>query len=220
MMHATARRPDATPTPRAPATEAPHEREVFLDAIRTLALVRVVLWHALALPVLTYFVAAVPAMFSVTGSPLAHSLGRGARRVIVDRARRILVPLWVFPAGAFLAMTIAHRIDGTTRTAVPIRDLLAWLVPVVDPHGSPWEGGYLSSPLWYLRALLWLLLMEPFLLLYAIVRDPPPQRQLQWLAYTLIGLTLIQVPFGLVQLQRYGIGDYVQRWVEQTSELQ
>lgn len=59
-------------------------------------------------------------------------------------------------------------------------------------------------------ALFWLLLMEPFLLLYAIVREPPPQRQLQWLAYVLIGLTLLQVPFGLVQLRQHGIGDYVQ----------
>ena len=47
----------------APATS---QREVFLDAIRVIALVRVVLWHALGLPVLTYLVAAVPTMFFVT----------------------------------------------------------------------------------------------------------------------------------------------------------
>ncbi|HEV8298320.1 MAG TPA: serine hydrolase [Acidimicrobiales bacterium] len=139
-------------------------RDGFLDAVRTMALLRVVLWHALGAAALTYFVAAVPAMFFVTGSLLAKSLRRGAGRVILDRGRRILVPLWAFAAGAYSIMTVAHVVDGTAKTAVPWRDLLMWLVPFVDPHGSAWEGGYLASPLWYLRALVWLLLISPLLL--------------------------------------------------------
>ena len=139
-------------------------REVFLDAVRVIALLRVVLWHALGIAALTYFVAAVPTMFFVTGSLLAKSLRRGARIVIVDRARRILVPLWVFAFGAYVAMAFAHMLDGTAKTAVPWRDIPFWLFPLTDPHGSAWESGYMSSPLWYLRALLWLILLSPLLL--------------------------------------------------------
>lgn len=139
-------------------------REVFLDAVRVIALLRVVLWHALGLPVLTYFVAAVPTMFFVTGSLLAKSLRRGARKVIVDRARRILVPLWLFAVGAYVAMSIAHLLDGTSKTEVPWKDIPFWVLPIDDPVGSKWEGGYISSPLWYLRALLWLIFLSPLLL--------------------------------------------------------
>lgn len=138
-------------------------REVFLDAVRVIALARVVLWHAFGAAAITYFVAAVPAMFFVTGSLLAKSLRRGAVSVIVDRCRRLLVPLWAFGLGAFAAMSVGHAIDGTPRTAVPWQQIPFWLFPINDPEGSAWEGGYLSSPLWYLRALLWLLLLSPVL---------------------------------------------------------
>jgi CubicO group peptidase (beta-lactamase class C family)/fucose 4-O-acetylase-like acetyltransferase len=150
------------------AVEAPaiggSQREVFLDALRVIALVRVVLWHALGAAVLTYFVAAVPTMFFVTGSLLAKSMRRGALRVIFDRSRRILIPLWVFAFGAYTVMAIAHGLDRTSKTAVPWRDLPFWIFPIDDPIGSNWEGGYMSSPLWYLRALLWLILLSPLLL--------------------------------------------------------
>ena len=146
-----------------PTPSGGSEREVFLDAVRVIALVRVVLWHALGAAVLTYFVAAVPTMFFVTGSLLAKSLRRGAVKVIVDRARRILVPLWVFAFGAYLVMATAHALDRTPKTAVPWRDIPFWILPIDDPVGSKWEGGYMSSPLWYLRALLWLILLSPLL---------------------------------------------------------
>ncbi len=140
------------------------DREIFLDAIRTVALLRVVLWHATGAPPVTYLVAAVPTMFFVNGSLLANSLRRGVLPVLRDRAQRILVPLWVFAAGAFATMAIAHAIDGTDATAVPWRNIVLWMLPLADPTGSQWEGGYMASPLWYLRALLWILLLSPVLL--------------------------------------------------------
>lgn len=139
-----------------------NERELFLDAIRAIAIVRVVAWHAFGVAAITYFVAAMPAMFFVTGSLLAKSMNRRApRTVLADRFRRLLIPLWAFAGVAWLAMAVAATRTGTD---LPLHRALVWLFPLADPHGSSWEGGWLSSHLWYLRTLVWLLLASPLLL--------------------------------------------------------
>lgn len=139
-------------------------RDPFLDAIRTIALLRVMLWHTFGDPVLTYVIAAVPTMFFVAGSLLAKSLDRRPwPRVLADRARRILLPLWAFAAVAFVAMRVAWLLDPSPRTAVPWRSIIFWIVPLGDPQGSAWEGGWMSQPLWYIRATFWLFLLSPLL---------------------------------------------------------
>ena len=139
-----------------------NERELFLDAIRAIAIVRVVAWHTFGVATITYFVAAMPAMFFVTGSLLAKSMNRRApRTVLADRFRRLLIPLWAFAGVAWLAMALAAARMGTD---LPLHRALVWLFPLADPHGSAWEGGWLSSHLWYLRTLVWLLLASPLLL--------------------------------------------------------
>ena len=101
-------------------------------------------------------------MFFVTGSLLAKSMNRRPpRTVLADRFRRLLVPLWAFTAVAWLAMAVAATRMGTE---LPLHRAVVWLFPLADPHGSAWEGGWLSSHLWYLRTLVWLLLASPFLL--------------------------------------------------------
>jgi CubicO group peptidase (beta-lactamase class C family)/peptidoglycan/LPS O-acetylase OafA/YrhL len=156
--------PTVVPAVAAPQGTSPGsgEREVFLDAIRAIAIVRVMAWHAFGVATITYVVAAMPAMFFVTGSLLAKSMNRRpARTVLADRFRRLLIPLWAFAAVAWLAMAVAaSRMD----TGLPLHRALAWFFPFTDPHGSPWEGGWLSSHLWYLRTLVWLLLASPLLL--------------------------------------------------------
>jgi len=147
-------------------------RERFLDAVRALAVVRVMVWHAFGYAAITYFVSAVPAMFFVTGSLLARSLDRhGYVATLRDRTRRLLIPLWLFAAVAFGAMAVADQVTHSSTTRVPWRNLIWWVVPIVDPHGSQWEGGWMSSPLWYLRALLWMIVASP-VLLWAIRRAP------------------------------------------------
>jgi len=139
-----------------------NERELFLDAIRAIAIVRVVAWHAFGVAAITYFVAAMPAMFFVTGSLLAKSMNRRAPRIVLaDRFRRLLIPLWAFAGIAWLAMALAAARMGTE---LPVHRAVVWLFPLADPHGTAWEGGWLSSHLWYLRTLVWLLLASPFLL--------------------------------------------------------
>ena len=137
-------------------------RETFLDVVRAIAIVRVIAWHAFGLAAITYVVAAMPAMFFVTGSLLAKSLGRRpAPTVLVDRFRRLLVPLWAFGAFAWLAMAVAAWHEGT---GLPLHRALTWIFPLTDPLGTPWEGGWLTSHLWYLRTVTWLLLLSPLLL--------------------------------------------------------
>ena len=137
-------------------------RETFLDVVRAVAIVRVVAWHAFGVAAITYVVAAMPAMFFVTGSLLAKSLGRRrAPTVLADRFRRLLVPLWAFGVVAWLAMAVAAWHDGTD---LPLYRALTWIFPLTDPLGTAWEGGWLTSHLWYLRTVTWLLLFSPLLL--------------------------------------------------------
>ena len=139
-------------------------RDRFLDVVRAVALVRVVAWHTWGAPLLSWLVAAMPAMFFVTGSLLAASLDRRpVRAVVADRLRRLLVPFWVFGAVAHAAMATAWWWRPGEATRIPWWQPLAWLLPVVDPVGTPWEATWLSRPLWYLRVVLWLLAAAPVL---------------------------------------------------------
>ena len=160
----------AHPTARTGAPPAPPaQREVFLDAIRAIAIVRVIAWHAFGVAAITYFVAAMPAMFFVSGSLLAKSMRRRpAPTVLADRFRRLLVPLWVFALAAWTIMaTVAWHQGGE----LPLEQAAAWFLPLTDPQGTDWEGGWLSSHLWYLRTLTWLLLASP-LIIRAVRRRP------------------------------------------------
>ncbi len=128
--------------------------------MRAIALVRVVIWHAFGAAVITYVVAAVPAMVFVSGSLLARSLRRRRPAAVIgDRLRRLLVPYWAFAAVALAAMAVARVVLGPEAAGLTLRELVTWLVPVVDPVGTDWQAGWLTSPLWYVRLFLWLLVL-------------------------------------------------------------
>lgn len=134
------------------------KRDGFLDVVRALATIRVVLWHAFGAAALT-FVAAMPAMFFVTGTLYTGSVDRhGARTTLFDRLRRVAPSLWLFALVAWAAMAIGAWRSGTEW---PWARAALWFLPVADPGGSTWEGGWLATPLWYLRALLWIFLLAP-----------------------------------------------------------
>ena len=152
--------PDATPTAAPTAPTAAPGRDRGLDLLRALALLRVVVWHATGAAVVTVL-AALPLMFFVSGGLFgASARRRGEWRTVVDRLRRLGPPLWLFAAAAWVAMAVAAVATGTPLD--PVR-VVWWLVPVTDPVGSEWESGWLASPLWYLRTLLWILVLAPFL---------------------------------------------------------
>jgi CubicO group peptidase (beta-lactamase class C family)/peptidoglycan/LPS O-acetylase OafA/YrhL len=125
-------------------------RDGFLDAVKAIALWRVVVWHALAWPWLSWF-AAMPAMFYVAGVLLQQSLDkRGAADTIRARLPRLLVPFWVFGAVAASVMVAAGWRPG-------FAEVLWWIVPLGDPVGLDSTPG-LWVPLWYLRAYLWVVI--------------------------------------------------------------
>jgi CubicO group peptidase (beta-lactamase class C family) len=51
------------------------------------------------------------------------------------------------------------------------QSIVWWVLPLGNPQGNGWEGGWMSSPLWYLRVLLWMFLLAP-ILLRAVRRSP------------------------------------------------
>ncbi|MFP4512028.1 MAG: serine hydrolase [Acidimicrobiales bacterium] len=125
-------------------------RDGFLDAVKAIALWRVVLWHALAWPWLSWF-AAMPAMFYVAGVLLQQSLDKhGYLATLRARVSRLLVPFWLF---GLVAATVMVWSGWRPRLV----DALWWIVPIGDPVGSSTMPG-LWIPLWYLRAYLWVVI--------------------------------------------------------------
>ncbi len=153
---------DATQTSNSvqPMTSSTSSRSAFLDAIRAIATIRVVVWHAYGAPLISWCIAAMPAMFFVFGSLLAASLShRRFVRVANDRLKRLLIPLWWFTTIAWVGVNLAGKAESFNAW-----QLLSWLIPITDPIATTWEGGWLSSPLWFLRMVIWLLVLVPALM--------------------------------------------------------
>ena len=161
--------PAAVPSPVQTAPErvsAPPKppRDGFLDTVRSIALVRVVIWHAFGVPWISWVIATMPTMFFVAGSLLASTLDRKPIGVMYrSRLKRLLVPYWLFAGSVLSVLSIVHLAGPSSETALRPDQVLPWLVPFTDPTGPAWEAGWAASPLWYLRAYLWLLLLSPIL---------------------------------------------------------
>ena len=129
-------------------------RNLYLDALRAVALCRVVMFHASGKWWVT-FATAMPLMFFVAGSLYAGSLERrAATEVVRDRYRRILLPYWVYLA-AMVGLWGALGVLGQ----VGPRNWVAFALPVLSLHGpvGPGSGTALQLTwiaLWYLQAHL------------------------------------------------------------------
>lgn len=139
-------------------------RDGFLDALRAVAIVRVITWHAFGDPIISWVIATMPIMFFVAGSLLIRSLdARPPLDVLRSRLRRLMLPFWMFGAIVLAFLSIVHLLEPSTLTRISPDRVVAWIVPLTDPTASAWEAGWASSPLWYIRAYLWLLLLSPLL---------------------------------------------------------
>ena len=113
----------------------------------------------------------MPAMFFVTGSLLAKSFGRRRPgRSCSTGSGGCSMPLWAFGLVAWADHGASP--PGGRATASPSTGPSTWIFPLTDPMGSAWEGGWLSSHLWYLRTVVWLFLLAAPLLLRAVGPGP------------------------------------------------
>ncbi|WP_406041894.1 acyltransferase [Micromonospora sp. NBC_00898] len=127
-------------------------RNRYLDLLRFLAIVRVVVYHVTGLAALTLIFPAMSVMFALAGSLMAASLDRTGPAAVLRRLRRLLPSLWVLAAVFVPAMLL---------TGLPLTPkVLLWLLPVSDPPANGW-GAVALSVIWYLRDYLWFVLASP-----------------------------------------------------------
>ncbi|MEU9509824.1 acyltransferase [Micromonospora sp. NPDC048170] len=139
-------------------------RNRYLDLLRFLAIVRVVVYHVTGWATLTLVFPAMSVMFALAGSLMAASLQRWGPGAVGRRLRRLLPSLWVLAAVFVPAMLL---------TGLPLSPkVLLWLFPIADPPANGW-GAIALSVIWYLRDYLWFVLASP-VALWLFRRAPVP----------------------------------------------
>ncbi len=148
--------PTTTPPPTT-ARRPPGGRDPLVDGLRSVALVRVVLWHAVAAPWLSWIFPAMPVMFFLAGSVLAGSVlagaGQASGRRLIRRVGRILIPFWAY------SVAVAAIVLLTGASTGGWRQLLSFAVPLHDTSGT--DRDWLTGHLWYLTDYLVLLVLLP-----------------------------------------------------------
>ncbi len=146
-------------------------RERYLDVYRSVALLRVMVYHLVGIAWLSIVFPAMGVMFALAGSLMARSLERGGGfDVIARRLRRLLPPLWLLGAVAVPAMLWHGWSVRDDVTPLRWNELVYWIVPVLDPPGSAWAVN-VTGPLWYVRAYVWFVVLSP-VLMWAFRRWP------------------------------------------------
>ena len=134
----TAPAESTTPEPPASLESAvpakPKVRDGFLDTVRTIALGRVIVWHAFGIPWISWLVATMPMMFFIAGSLLASTLDRKPIGVMYrSRLKRLLVPYWFFSACVLAFLAMVHLANPTAATVIRLDQILPWVFPFTDP---------------------------------------------------------------------------------------
>ncbi|MFI0014171.1 acyltransferase [Streptomyces griseus] len=194
----------AGPSVAPPAAAKKPGRDRYLDLLRTIALVRVVIYHIFGWAWLTVLFPSMGVMFALAGSLMARSLSRPALGVIRGRVRRLLPPMWVF------SLVVVPMMFALSWQPVKSEGLwwfvkLAWYVFPVGAPPFPWASGdraglledtwavQAAGPLWYIRAYLWFVLASPLLL--RAFRKLPWATLLAPLGLTaVIGTGLVTIP--------------------------
>ncbi|MFD5522221.1 acyltransferase [Streptomyces sp. NPDC127066] len=208
--------PQFAPQPEEAAPAPAHKpgRDRYLDLLRALALVRVVIYHNFNWTWLPIVFPSMGVMFALAGSLMARSLNRPALGVIRGRLRRLLPPLWLFGAIVVPLMLLEGWRPGAHHANWWWGDLAYWILPFSEPpFGVPLHtfGGHLPSswaeqicvPLWYLRAYLWYVLLSPLML--------KAMRKLPW-------VTLL-VPLALAFFINSGLVDQSGRLMEAATDF-
>ncbi|MFF1296314.1 MULTISPECIES: glycosyltransferase [unclassified Streptomyces] len=153
-----------------PAARRGSGRNLYLDFLRAVALIRVVTYHTFNWAWLTLAFPAMGVMFALAGSLMARSLDRGdrtARAVIRARMRRLLPPVWLFGLIIVVTMLVGgwRPDDGSADKAAGWARMVFWIVPVSEPPFADTEWArQIAAPLWYIRAYLLFVIVSPLLL--------------------------------------------------------
>ena len=110
-----------------------------------------------------------------------------------------------FPVVLFAAAVASLRPDRSPRRVASKLAIGAVLLFTVAVLSAIANGRGLASAI-----AVWMVFVEPFLLLYAVLRDPPAPAQLRFFVRLLIALALLQAPFAIWQALTRGAGDPVQ----------
>ncbi|MFF3646136.1 acyltransferase [Streptomyces sp. NPDC002564] len=195
--------PAAPPAARKPSGG----RDRYLDLLRSLALVRVVVYHLFGWAWLTILFPSMGVMFALAGSLMARSLKRPAWGVIRGRIRRLLPPMWVFGAVALCLLFAGGwniSEDPDHEGTWGLVSMANYVFPVGAPP-FPWELGdkaglleetwpaQAAGPLWYIRAYLWFVIASP-LLLWAFRRVPWATLFAPLALTAVVGTGLVTIP--------------------------
>jgi peptidoglycan/LPS O-acetylase OafA/YrhL len=130
-------------------------RNRYLDLLRAVATLRVVVYHSTGWVALTIIFPAMSVMFALAGSMMAASLDRYGPWAVERRLHRLLPALWVLVAVAVPSMLISGLVWNWR--------ILLWAFPIQDPPATGfWMEGL--AAMWYLRDFLWLVLLSPLVL--------------------------------------------------------
>ncbi|SCL42036.1 Peptidoglycan/LPS O-acetylase OafA/YrhL, contains acyltransferase and SGNH-hydrolase domains [Micromonospora pallida] len=174
-------------------------RNRYLDLLRFLAIIRVVVYHVTGWATLTLVFPAMSVMFALAGSLMAASLDRSGPAAVGRRLRRLLPSLWVAAAIFVPAMLLIGGLPLNWR-------LLLWLFPITDPPANGW-GALALSVIWYLRDYLWFVLASP-LALWLFRRAPLPTLITP---YVLLVVVELGFPGAPVVLRDFGL--YFGAWL-------
>ncbi|MER7006129.1 acyltransferase [Dactylosporangium sp. NPDC000555] len=133
-------------------------RDRYLDALRAIAIVRVVTYHMFAAPWLSWAFPAMGVMFALGGSLMAASMQRSAARAVRGRIRRLLPALWAM--GVIVVPAMFWHGWSAAGNGRELAALVFWVVPLAEPPGNAWAAN-VTVVLWYLVTYLWLVLLSP-----------------------------------------------------------
>ncbi|MGX6605115.1 acyltransferase family protein [Micromonosporaceae bacterium Da 78-11] len=169
-------------------------RNRYLDLLRAVATVRVVLYHSTGWAALTIVFPAMSVMFALAGSMMAASLDRYGPFAVERRVRRLLPSLWVL-VGVAVPMMFAAGLVWDWK-------VLLWAFPLQDPPAAGfWLEGL--AAMWYLRDFLWFVLLSP-LALPVFRRFPVASIATPYVALAVLTLTGTTAPPVLRDLALYG----------------
>src|SRR4051794_21392243 len=169
-------------------------RNQYLDLLRAVATVRVVVYHSSGWAALTIVFPAMSVMFALAGSLMAASLHRSGPWAVERRLRRLLPALWVLVGVAVPVMLIGGLVWDWKG--------LLWAFPLEAPPATGfWLEGL--AAMWYLRDFLWFVLLSP-LILPAFRRFPLSTLSLPYAGLAVITFAGLTPPAVVRDLCLYG----------------